>query len=127
MLFAYLTLDEVNQELAGMLADAAGVELDATDFRDACPDRQFDAVLYDLDYLPNDRREALLAALTAGRMAEPVAVHSYRLSVRQARALRQQGVIVARRLGPKLFARLLAGRPRPRKTMVSQTNDCPLS
>ena len=108
MLCAYLSLDEVNQDLAATLAAGAGVEVDALTFRDAAPAGQFDAALYDLDSLPPAYRRALLADLEAGRWVEPVAVHSYNLSARQARALRRRGVIVGRQLQSKLFARLLA-------------------
>jgi hypothetical protein len=112
MLFAYLTLDEVNQNLAERLAADAGVGLEVLSFRDAAPAGQFDAVLYDLDFLPDDRRQQLLADLSAGRRVEPVAVHGYCLTGRQARALRRRGVLVARKLRPELFARLrtVAGR-----------------
>jgi hypothetical protein len=105
---AYLTLDEVNQDLAQRLAAAAGVRLEVLSLRDAAPAGQFEAVLYDLDFLPPDCREALLADLRAQRWIEPVAVHSYQLSPRQIVALRRSGVIVARRLGRKVFDRLLA-------------------
>jgi hypothetical protein len=108
MLCAYLSLDEVNQDLAARSADEAGVELDALTFRDAAPAGQFDAVVYDLDSLPPAYRRALLADLGAGQLVEPVAVHSYNLSAGQVRALRRRGVIVGRRLRSRLFDRLLA-------------------
>ena len=62
MLCAYLSLDEVNQDLAATLAAGAGVELDALTFRDAAPAGQFDAALYDLDSLPPAYRRAATAA-----------------------------------------------------------------
>jgi hypothetical protein len=106
-----LTVDEVNQALAGKLAAAAGVQLEVVFPRDAAGDGPFDAVLYDLDSLPPIDRQALLAGLSArpaGQWAGTAAVHSYQLSPRQARALRRQGVVVARRLQQATFARLRA-------------------
>jgi len=104
MLFAYLSLDEVNQDLAQRLVAAVGGTLDVLSFRDAAPNGQFDAVVYDLDSLPVDRRHAIVANLQAGPVSGPVAVHSYNLRGRQARALRGQGVLVSKRLRPALFA-----------------------
>jgi hypothetical protein len=108
MLYAYLTHDEVNQDLAERLAARAGVELEVLWCRDPAPAGQFDAVLYDLDCLPPDRRQALLTDLQAGQPIHAIAVHSYHLSIRQARALQRHGVIVTRRLQPLVFARLQA-------------------
>jgi hypothetical protein len=105
---AYLTLDEVNRDLAGNLAGALGMGLDILSLRDAAPDGQFDAIVYDLDFLPRDDRERVLARLRARRATEPVAVHSYHLSDRHKSLLRRRGVIVARRLSPQLFALLQA-------------------
>jgi hypothetical protein len=106
MLFAYLTLDEVCQDLAQRLAGAHGVELDVLSFRDAAPNGQFDAVLHDLDSLPADRREAILSDLLAGPAPGPVAVHSYNLRGSQIKALRTRGVLVTRRLNPQVFVLL---------------------
>jgi hypothetical protein len=108
MRFAYWTIDEVNQDLAERLAAETGVHLDVLSFRDIFPAGLFDAVLYDLDFFPPDRRQVLLADLQAGRRTEPVAVHSYHLLARHALALRRQGVIVTRRLRPQVFNRLWA-------------------
>src|SRR5438046_3085297 len=98
MLFAYLSLNEVNQDLAQRLVAAVGGTLDVLSFRDAAPNGQFDAVIYDLDSLPADRQSAVLANLQAGPVSGPVAVHSYTLRGRQVRALREQGVLVSKRL-----------------------------
>lgn len=108
MRFAYWTIDEVNQHVAQRLANRAGVELDIRSFQDADAAVAFDAVLYDVDFFPADRRQTLLADLAAHRRAEPIVVHSYRLSGTEARALRRQGVIVVRRLRSSVFARLRA-------------------
>jgi hypothetical protein len=106
MLFAYLSMDEVNQDLAHRLAAAYDVELDVLTFRDAAPAGQFDAVLHDLDSLPADRRAAILANLEGGEVPGPVAVHSYNLRVSQIKALRNRGVLVTRQLNPQVFVRL---------------------
>lgn len=108
MRYAYVTLDEVNQNLAERLARKSGIELDVLALNGAAPAAPFDAVLYDLDFLPPDLCQTILADLELGRSIEPVAVHSYKLSVRQVWALRRQGVIVARRLRSAVFAQLQA-------------------
>jgi hypothetical protein len=106
MRLAYLTLDEVNLELARRLAARACLRLDELTFRDGDRTGPRDGVLYDLDTLPEDYRGRLLAALAAGGRDGPVGVHGYALAPRQARALRRRGVVVARRLSRVLFARL---------------------
>jgi hypothetical protein len=106
MLFAYWTIDEVNQSHAEALAIKAGVQLDVRTFRDPAALGSCEAVLYDLDFFPRDRRQALLADLRAGRYSAPVAVHSYHMSNRHVRALRRRGVIVVRHLRVKVFAAL---------------------
>jgi hypothetical protein len=108
MRFAYWTIDEVNRDLAQRLAARAGVQLDVRSFQDGAATATFDAVLYDLDFFPPDRREALLADLRTQPRSEQVAVHSYHVSPRHASALRRQGVIVVRRLRLALFTRLRA-------------------
>jgi hypothetical protein len=108
MRFAYWSIDEVNQNLAERFASRTGVQLDVRSFQDAAATGVFDAMLYNLDFFPPDRRKALLANLETKPPSEPVAVHSYRLSKRQAAALWRNGAIVARRLGLALFARLRA-------------------
>jgi hypothetical protein len=104
MLIAYLTHDDVNRDFAARLAAGVGVELEPLTLRDK-PGR-FDAVLYDVDFLPADERGRLLAELSSQRADRPTAVHGYGLSARERRALRRRGVIVARRLCGALFARL---------------------
>jgi hypothetical protein len=107
MLCTYLSLDEVNRDLAMRLAAATGIWLELADLRDEAPHRGA-AMIFDLDSLPEDHRRAILTALLAGRWVGPVAVHGYGLSHRQVRALRQRGVIVSRRLRPRTFVRLRA-------------------
>jgi hypothetical protein len=111
VLCAYVTVDEVNQDLAERLAARAGMRLEIVFPRDAAEAASSAMVLYDLDSLPPADRQALLAGLSlqpAGSGGAVVAVHSYYLPPRQARALRRQGVLVARRLRPTMFDRLRA-------------------
>ncbi|HEV3262018.1 MAG TPA: hypothetical protein VG013_34525 [Gemmataceae bacterium] len=103
MRIAYLTTDEVNMDLAGNLAAACDITVDLWSPRDAEPDGQFDALLYDLDYLPTAHRRAVLVRLLSGPVSHPVVVHSYSLEPDQEAALRARGVAVYRRLGRKLF------------------------
>jgi len=103
MRIAYLTTDEVNLDLAGDLAAACGVTVDIWSPRDPETDGQFDAVLYDLDYLPTAHRQAVLLRLLSGPVSHAVVVHSYNLEPDQEEALRARGVAVYRRLGRGLF------------------------
>jgi hypothetical protein len=119
VLIAYLTVDEVNQELARGLTAACGIRLEVLWPRDGAPDGRFAAVVYDLDSLPPGGREAVLAALTAEPLPRPVVVHSYGLEDAQAEALRGNGVALYRQLGPEVFgqaaeaARVAEARRRP--------------
>jgi hypothetical protein len=106
MRLAYLTLDEVNRDLARRLAAGAGLQLDELTPRGAGRDGHHGAALYDLDSLPADDRGRLLDALSSGWRDGPAAVHGYGLSGRQARALRRRGVLTTRRLSRGLFVRL---------------------
>jgi hypothetical protein len=106
MLCAYLTLDEVNQDVAERLALQAGVELEAVSPRDMLAARTFDALVVDLDSLPPGYRKAVFADFLAGRNKAAAAVHSYHLRIRDARVLHRRGVIVGRRLDEELFRRL---------------------
>ena len=106
MRYAYLTLDEVNQDWAERLAAQDGAELDVVSPRDILAAGPFDALLIDLDSLPPGYRKAVLDDLLAGNQQRPAAVHSYHLRVRDARVLRRRGVIVARRLDVEIFQRL---------------------
>src|SRR6516164_1926487 len=106
MRYAYLTLDEVNQDWAERLAAQAGAELDVVSPRDLLAAGPFDALLIDLDSLPPGYRKAVLDDLLAGKQEVQTGVHSYYLRVRDARVLRRRGVIVARRLAVEIFQRL---------------------
>ena len=115
MRYAYLTLDEVNQDWAERLAAQAGAELDVVSPRDLLAAGPFDALLIDLDSLPPGYRKAALDDLLAGKQAGQAAVHSYHLRIRDARVLRRRGVIVARRLEVDIFHRL-------RKALAAQNS-----
>jgi hypothetical protein len=105
MSIAYLSADEVNCHLAARMAAACGAALHPVSPRDPPPDGRFDAVLYDLDSMPPACREEILASALADRATCPVAVHSYNLDM-QADALRDKGVVVTRRLGPRVLRAL---------------------
>lgn len=99
---AYVSLDEVHQDLACRMARASGVKLGLFWPDEPLP-RRLRAVVYDLDYLPIEYREGVLATLVAGPSPSPVAVHGYNLTGKQKSLLRRNGVVVRRRLGPSLF------------------------
>jgi hypothetical protein len=102
MLIAYLTTDDVNQDLALRLAEDCGETLCPLPPREA-PDDSFDAVVYDLDFLPPSLRESVLAELSSGRPLRPAAVHGYNLDERQEEVLLKNGVAVFRRLDADVF------------------------
>jgi hypothetical protein len=107
MKIAYVTTDEVNRYMAKRLARAYGLKLSWVPRRDAAADGQFDAIIYDLDYLPAEEQVRALAALVTRPLSQPAAVHSYHLEKPQKEALRANGVAVYRRLVRKLFRVLL--------------------
>jgi hypothetical protein len=106
MRYAYLTLDEVNQDWAERLAAQVDAELDFVSPRDILAAGPFDALLVDLDSLPPGYRKVVLDDLLAGKQEAQTAVHSYHLRIRDARVLRRRGVIVARRLEGEIIQRL---------------------
>jgi len=108
MRFAYLTRDEVNQDLALTFAAEHSVDLDVHARGDGLEGEEYDAVLYDFDSFPSDERNASLMSLGAFSKDKPFAVHTYNLDVRQLQDLRQVGVLTAKSLRPELFGRLLA-------------------
>jgi hypothetical protein len=110
MRIAYLTTDEVNEQLAVDLADEYGASLHVLSPRDPAPDGEFDGVLYDLDHLPPSQRQKLLSALLAGSPLDRVAVHSYSLEECQIDTLRAHGVDVHRRLEGAVFQSLCRAR-----------------
>ena len=106
MRVAYLTTDEVNEQLALQMADEHGVTLCPLAPKDAPPDGEYDAVLYDWDYLPVERQRQVMAELLAGPSLHMVALHSFNLEDGQVEALRRNTVGVFRRLQPLVFRAL---------------------
>ena len=106
MLIAYLTTDEVNQDLAMLMAEECGQALCLLSLSHAPPNGEFDAAVYDLDHLPAQRQQAILGEMLAGRAAHPVAVHSYNLEDDCVEALRRQAVTVYRTLQSEVFREL---------------------
>ena len=111
MRVAYLTTDEVNEHLALTMAAACDIQLVPRAPREAPPDGEFDAVLYDWDYLPPEQRQELRERLHAGHGPGRVIVHGYNLGKKEVAAWRQQGITVFRRLESRVFRALL--RPAP--------------
>jgi hypothetical protein len=107
MRIAYLSTDEVNVHLAEAMASACGLTLCPLAPKDLPPNEEFDAVLYDWDSWPVDRRQEVLAQPPSVRPACAVAAHGYNLEDGQAEALRRNAVVVYRRLRPRVFRFLL--------------------
>src|SRR5262249_34555289 len=112
---AYLTRDEVNQDLAQTIADEHGVKLDVHARCDVIEGRDYDAVCCDLDSFPAEEREANLMALADGLKIQPIALHSYNLDHLHLRLLQRIGVLSAKSLRSELFGRLLAAIQRKRR------------
>ena len=79
MRVAYLTTDEVNEELARQMAQECGLTLCPLAPKDDPPDGAYDAVLYDWDSWPAEGRREALAAMLAGPLPHAVALHGYHL------------------------------------------------
>jgi hypothetical protein len=103
MRIAYLSTDEVNKDRALRLAAQWQVTVCPLEPRDPSPDGEFDAVLYDWDHWPADRRPKGLTHTAAGPRRQLVALHGYRLGQAQARALRRGGVLLFDRLESRTF------------------------
>jgi hypothetical protein len=114
MRFAYLTLDEVNQDLAQAIAAEHAVDLEVHARHDAIKGREYDAVCCDLDSFPAEEREAYLMALAEDLKNQPIALHSYNLGGRQLRLLHRIGLLSTKSLRSELFGRLLAAIQRKR-------------
>jgi hypothetical protein len=106
MLIAYVTTDEVNEQLALQMAEQSGQTVCSLSPSDPPPDEAFDAAVYDWDYLPTQRQQAIRAQLLAGHAVGPVALHGYSLDDDFVEALRNHRVAVYRTLQPVLFRRL---------------------
>jgi hypothetical protein len=118
MRFAYLTRDEVNQDLALTLAAEHGLNLDVHVYPDALNGREYDAVLCDLDSFTSEERGANLASLAAGPLNKPFGLHSYNLDAWQLRLLRRNGVLTAKVLRAELIDLLLAAIRRRNQTQT---------
>jgi hypothetical protein len=103
---AYATTNEVNYAVALPLSEECGAVIHELLPMDAPPDGQIDAVLYDLDDVPQPQRREVLARLLSGPSACPKAVHGYDLSEEQTSALRLRGIAASRHLEPELFRSL---------------------
>jgi hypothetical protein len=102
---AYFTADPVNEARLSELGPP-GVQAEAFAAKEL--DRPTEAYvrLYDLDSIAWGRAEraVLIRRLLDG--AGPAAVHSYNLDPDEVKRLRAAGVLTARRLTPRLLARL---------------------
>jgi hypothetical protein len=104
---AYISLDEVNQDLAARTAEKYGAYLDGFASLADMPPLSCDVVIYDFDFLPSDERRRAFEELTSGRASGLTVVHSYNLNPREKKALRRHGVVVRRRLAPGWLGRLI--------------------
>jgi hypothetical protein len=106
MRIGYLTLDEVNLNLARQLAARLHVKLERLSF---CEDSPVDcnARLYEVDYLAPGDRQRLFARLKESSRDMPVAVHGFHLRKREVRSLRTAGIAVFRRLEARVFRYLV--------------------
>src|SRR5262245_66051253 len=98
MRIAYLSIDEVNLDLARRWAKTCHCEVVRWPPREVVRNGDIDAAIYDLDFLPPLLRQQVLTNLLRGPRHGPVAVHSYNLSEQQVSDLRARGVHVRRRL-----------------------------
>jgi hypothetical protein len=111
MLVAYVSIDEVHQDVAFQLAKQEGVALHPQQDSGLVTDRGSDAIIYDLDFLPLESRHQILAKLEGRRSSIPVAVHGFNLDVNHKRSMRRNGVVCSPRLDAHLF-RLIKRRSR---------------
>ncbi len=103
MRIAYVSIDEVNQDLAARIAAEFGAVVCRVAPKDPAPDGLFDAVLYNMDDVPRGQRSALVERLRREEPGRPTAVHGYGITDEQARSLRLAGVAAAHRLDTGLF------------------------
>jgi hypothetical protein len=98
MFICYVSLDDVNQRLAADTVEEFGATVDFCASQAELPVVPCDAVMYDLDNLPNDDRRHILDELSSGPAKRVSAMHSYNLPAGDADTLRRNGVVVRRRL-----------------------------
>jgi hypothetical protein len=122
MRIAYLTTDEVNKDLALRLAAQWEVTICPLEPRDAPPDGQFDAVLYDSDHWPADQLAKALSGASAGSDRRPVALHGYGLEQQPARDLRRSGILLFHRLEPRTLLELQRAVTRARALQEQEDN-----
>jgi hypothetical protein len=103
---AYVSLDEVNQDLLSRMADRCGVFSQCFGSLSDLEHVPCDAAIYDFDYLCAEEHRRIFEKLTSAPVDGLAAVHGYNLLPRQKRALRQNGVVVRRRLHAKWLSRL---------------------
>ena len=106
MILAYVTTDEVNEGLALQIADECHINMRPLSSGDELAGGRFDAVLFDWDSLPLERRQQVPLDSLAGLSSCPVAVHGTEVAEEEAEALHEDGVAVFRRLEPKVFKSL---------------------
>ena len=112
MFIAYISLDEVNQDLVTRTVDEHFETMATFASRAEMASWPCDAVIYDLDCLPRNDRERVLDELMGDPVRRLAAVHSYNLEPAEKRRLRRNGVIVRRRLHAGWLSRLILGRTR---------------
>jgi hypothetical protein len=113
MRIAYVNTDEVNQDLAVRTAVQHGAVIFSLAPEGPSPDGLFDAVLYNLDDVPQGHRFPLLEGLRYDEPHMATAVHGYDITDEQVQTLKRNGVGAARRLHPGLLCDLfIAARKR---------------
>jgi len=100
---AFLSLDPVHEEHAREMAATAGVDLQVLFPTEPAHLGDCAAVICDLDSWPADGHDRWLSEMRTSRPSCRVAVVSYRMGERRARALRRQGIEVFRGLSPEVF------------------------
>jgi hypothetical protein len=117
MRIAYVSTDEVTQDLAARIAAKFGVRVCKRLPKDPLPDDLCDAVLYNLDDVPTAERSALIKGFRSGKPDQPTAVHGYDITDQEARTLNRNGVAAARRLHSDLLCILITKARRNRETV----------
>jgi hypothetical protein len=105
MKFAYISTDEVNQNLAVQIADEYHIAVCPVSYVDARQHDRFDALLYDWDSLSWLRRNEICVASLASGLC-PVGVHGFSFDNERAETLHQDGIAVFRRLDANVFRTL---------------------
>lgn len=103
MRLAYLTIDEVNQALALDFSSELDVTLTILAPKEGPPDRAYDAVLCDWDSLPTEVRADFFTMSAWDALPRAVAVHGYSLTAEESIELLNRGVLIYRRLTPRVI------------------------